>query len=186
MFTQLLKVYYIIVYLLIPDQWDLPENEVFRRIASEKGIPEQKIILEQRATNMGQSIVLSHDICRMNGINPTKIILVHMPFMEKRLYASFMKQWPDYFMMKEIKLVVKSPPIDLIDYPTPAVGNINDVISMTLGTLQRIREYPVKKFQIHMKIPNDVWSAYKELVATGRFYHHLLDLETDNKSGSGA
>ena len=36
-----------------------------------------------------------------------------------------------------------------------------------VGDLQRIREYPAKGFQIPQDIPDDVWSAFEELVSAG-------------------
>ena len=175
------------MHFFIAGSWDAPENEVFRRIAVEKGIPEQKVLVEQRATNLGEKMANSHEILRMNGITPSSVILVTMPFMERRVYATFMKQWPDYFLMKEMKVVLKSPPIKLLDYPVPQVGNLNEVICMVVGTLQRIREYPITNHQIKQKIPNDIWSAYKELVTSGKYTDHLLWKEEDSdKSGDGA
>jgi hypothetical protein len=47
-------------------------------------------------------------------------------------------------------------------------------ISIMVGDLQRIRLYPAKGFQIHQDIPDDVWTAYEELVAAG-YDKHLLE-----------
>ena len=49
----------------------------------------------------------------------------------------------------------------------------DDVISIMVGDLQRIREYPKRGFQIPQEIPDDVWQAYGELVKAG-FDRHLL------------
>ena len=42
-----------------------------------------------------------------------------------------------------------------------------------VGDLQRIKLYPAKGFQIHQHIPDDVWSAYEQLVALG-YDKHLV------------
>jgi len=47
------------------------------------------------------------------------------------------------------------------------------VISIMVGDLQRIREYPARGFQIPQNIPDDVWDAYNELVRAG-YDRHLM------------
>jgi hypothetical protein len=47
------------------------------------------------------------------------------------------------------------------------------VISIMVGDLQRVREYPARGFQIPQDIPHDVWAAYEELVRAG-FDRHLI------------
>ena len=49
----------------------------------------------------------------------------------------------------------------------------DDVVSIMVGDLQRIREYPARGFQIHQDIPADVWEAYEALVQAG-YDRHLL------------
>jgi hypothetical protein len=50
---------------------------------------------------------------------------------------------------------------------------VNDVISIMVGDLQRIRLYPARGFQIEQQIPERVWEAYEELVKAG-YDRHLL------------
>jgi hypothetical protein len=78
--------------------------------------------------------------------------------------------WP------EKSLRVTSPQISMDDYLTRYSHeslSAEDVISIMVGDLQRIREYPARGFQIPQEIPADVWHAYDELVAAG-FDRHLL------------
>ena len=49
----------------------------------------------------------------------------------------------------------------------------DDVVSIMVGDLQRLRVYPGKGFQIPQEIPDDVWRAYEELVEAG-FDRHLI------------
>jgi hypothetical protein len=84
--------------------------------------------------------------------------------MERRSYATFRKVWP------EKELLVTSPQVSmdeyLSDYSHDALS-ADEVISIMVGDLQRIRLYPAKGFQIHQDIPDDVWHAYEELVKAG-------------------
>ena len=49
----------------------------------------------------------------------------------------------------------------------------DDVVSIMVGDLQRIRLYPDRGFQIPQDIPNEVWDAFEELVAAG-YDKHLI------------
>jgi hypothetical protein len=51
----------------------------------------------------------------------------------------------------------------------------DDVVSIMVGDLQRIRVYEEKGFQIHQDIPQDVWRAYEELVKAG-YDKHLISV----------
>jgi hypothetical protein len=51
--------------------------------------------------------------------------------------------------------------------------SVDDVISIMVGDLQRIRVYAEKDFQIPQEIPPEVWSAYEELVRSG-YDRHLI------------
>jgi hypothetical protein len=90
--------------------------------------------------------------------------------MERRCYATFRKLWPGK------GLVVTSPRVSfeeyLSRYSNPALS-ADEVISIMVGDLQRIRLYPAKGFQIEQDIPADVWAAFEELVDLG-YDNHLI------------
>ena len=90
--------------------------------------------------------------------------------MERRTFATFSQVWPG----KSVR--VTSPQISMDDYLSRYSHESlspDDVISIMVGDLQRIREYPKRGFQIPQEIPDDVWQAYGELVKAG-FDRHLL------------
>jgi uncharacterized SAM-binding protein YcdF (DUF218 family) len=90
--------------------------------------------------------------------------------MERRSYATFRKRWP------EMPVVVTSPRVSFDDYLrtySNAALSSDDVISIMVGDLQRIRLYPEKGFQIPQDIPADVWSAFEALVQAG-YDRHLV------------
>jgi len=101
-----------------------------------------------------------------HGLDPEKIILVQKPYMERRAYATFVNFWPGK------RVIVSSPPIPFADYPTAHLPK-DLVISIMVGDLQRIRDYPAKGFQIAQEIPEEVWQAYEKLVALG-YTRHLI------------
>ena len=150
--------------------WSDPEADRFARIAIEMGVPEDRILIENRSTNTGENVAFTRDLLRSRGLDPASFLLVQKPYMERRTFATFSQVWPG----KSIR--VTSPQISMDDYLTRYSHeslSVEDVISIMVGDLQRIREYPARGFQIPQEIPADVWHAYDQLVAAG-FDRHLL------------
>lgn len=146
--------------------WTVPEADQFAAIAMQMGVPADHILIENRSTNTGENLQFTGELLRSKNLNPQSFIVVQKPYMERRSYATFKKNWPD----KE--LVVTSPQISFPDYPNDEIP-MERVIQIMTGDLQRIREYPAKGFQIEQEIPDDVWSAWERLVELG-FTQHLI------------
>lgn len=145
--------------------WKDPEADRFARIALDKGVPAEAIFIENQSTNTGENILFTQRLLHEKGLHPQTFLLVQKPYMERRSYATFKKQWPDK------DLIVTSPKISFEDYPTEEIS-MEKVINIMVGDLQRIRIYPGKGFQIPQDIPDDVWAAYERLKAQG-FNKHL-------------
>jgi uncharacterized SAM-binding protein YcdF (DUF218 family) len=150
--------------------WNQPEADQFARIAVELGVPNEKILVENKSTNTGENILFTKQLLTQKQIDPRKFMLVQKPYMERRSFATFRKFWPE----KEV--IVTSPGVSFDEY---LEGYINgelspdDVVSIMVGDLQRIRIYPDKGFQIYQDIPEEVWDAYEELVMAG-FTQYLI------------
>lgn len=140
--------------------WTISEAELFAEVAIKMGVPAANIIVENKSTNTGENVLFTKRILEEQGINAQQFLLVQKPYMERRLYATFMKQWEGK------RAIVTSPQIAFEDYPTQEIPMPNVIASM-VGDLQRIKEYPAKGFQIYQDIPADVWQAYVQLVALG-------------------
>jgi uncharacterized SAM-binding protein YcdF (DUF218 family) len=145
--------------------WTETEADKFAKIAMERGVPENAIIIENKSTNTGENIVFTQQLLDERNIHPQSFIVVQKPYME-RSYATFKKHLP------QKKLLVTSPQIAFEDYPTNEIS-LERVINIMVGDLQRIKLYPAKGFQIPQHIPNDVWEAFEELVKLG-FDKHLV------------
>ena len=148
------------------DIWKVPEADQFARIALDMGVPAEAIFIENQSTNTGENIRFSRQLLEEKGLHPQSFIVVQKPYMERRSYATFKKNWP------EKELMVTSPQISFEDYPTAEIP-MERVIGIMVGDLQRIRIYPAKGFQIEQEIPADVWAAYEELVGWG-FTEHMV------------
>ena len=150
--------------------WSDPEAERFARIAVGMGVPADRILIENRATNTGENVAFTRDLLALRGLDPGTFILVQKPYMERRTFATFQKVWPG----KSVR--VTSPQLSMDDYfarYSHQSLTVDDVISIMVGDLQRIREYPARGFQIPQDIPDEVWDAYDELVRAG-YDRHLM------------
>ena len=152
--------------------WKEPEAEKFATIAIQMGVPEDRVLVENQSTNTGENVLFTKRMLDERQIDLQSFIVVQKPYMERRSYATFRKVWPE----KELR--VTSPHLSMDDYLnrySHATLSVDDVVSIMVGDLQRIRIYPMKGFQIHQDIPGDVWEAYEELVSAGYNRHLLSD-----------
>ncbi|GAB6020545.1 hypothetical protein CHUAL_003228, partial [Chamberlinius hualienensis] len=160
---------------LTKGKWRRPEYEVFREVAIEMGVSAKRIIVETQATNTGQNIRYSYEVLKNMGALPiTSVILVQTPYMERRTYATFMKQWPTIDSIS-IKVQVTSPYIPLREYNNKEVGGTADIISIMLGCMQRILVYPDQGYQIAQDVPADILQAYRMLTKNEKFNNFLVN-----------
>jgi uncharacterized SAM-binding protein YcdF (DUF218 family) len=151
--------------------WKEPEADQFAEIAIRLGVPREKILIENQSTNTGENILFTKRLLAQKQIDPRNFILVQKPYMERRSFATFRKVWP------EKPVLVTSPRVSFDEYLDHYVNSelsTDDVISIMVGDLQRIRLYADKGFQIPQEIPADVWSAFEELIRSG-YNRHLID-----------
>jgi uncharacterized SAM-binding protein YcdF (DUF218 family) len=128
------------------------------------GVPREKIIVENQSTNTGENIQFTKELLATLQIDLRKLIVVQKPYMERRAYATTRKFWP------EIELRVTSPQLTFAEYLATYSNHeltTDDIVGIMVGDLQRLRLYPEKGFQIYQEIPDEVWSAYEELVSVG-------------------
>jgi len=145
---------------LTKDMWAETEAELFANIALDRGVPREAIFIENKSTNTGENIQFTQQLLQEKNLDLNSFIVVQKPYMERRSYATFKKQWPNK------KLLVTSPLLSFEEYPNNEIS-VEKLINMMVGDLQRIKIYPEKGFQIYQEIPDDVWSAYEQLVAMG-------------------
>jgi uncharacterized SAM-binding protein YcdF (DUF218 family) len=145
---------------LTSEVWTETEADQFADIALKMGVPSEAIIIENKSTNTGENILFTRQLLQEKSLNPETFIVVQKPYMERRSYATFKKQWPG----KDI--IVTSPQISFDDYPTNDLP-LEKIINIMVGDLQRIKLYAERNFQIAQEIPEDVWYAYEQLVKAG-------------------
>jgi uncharacterized SAM-binding protein YcdF (DUF218 family) len=146
------------------DIWTDPEADQFAEIALAMGVPKESVLIENRSTNTGENILFTKQLLTDRDIDPQRFILVQKPYMERRSFATFRRVWP------EKDVLVTSPQVSFDEYLESYSAkelSADDVISIMVGDLQRIKIYADEGFQIYQEIPDDVWSAYEELVRAG-------------------
>lgn len=144
--------------------WTESEAVRFGRIALEQGVPEKDILIEDKATNSAENILLTRAKLSALGLPRERILAVHKPFMERRLWAAMKVYWP------EAALTVTSPQLDLDEYIRRSVAQglrEQTVIDVIVGDFQRMEVYAKKGYQIPQEIPAALWRCYHALVAAG-------------------
>lgn len=141
--------------------WDKAEAEVYKERLVSLGVPDTNIITENEAKNTGDNASLLRKYIQDNNLPWKSFIIVCKPFMERRAYATFKKQYP------EAEIKVTSQNISYEDFMNTANVSKDVFINVMVGDLERIKEYPKLGFQIEQDIPEDVWQALEELTKLG-------------------
>lgn len=144
--------------------WTKPEAILFSEIALKAGVPEDKILIEDRSTNTGENVLFTRELLYRKDIIPSSVIAVQKPYMERRTFATFKKQWP------ELNVMVTSPQMSFEEYcDNSQCKDINrdEIINIMIGDMQRIALYARKGYQIYQEIPDHVWNAYEQLIKLG-------------------
>lgn len=145
-------------------RWSSSEAERYRDIAVELGVPENAILIENRSTNTGENITFSREILKAHGLAGKKLLCVHKPFMERRVWAAMKAYWP------EADFTMTSPALGMEEYieRTMAQGMTEKaVIDVIVGDVQRMEIYAEKGFQIPQPLPDEVRAAFDSMVALG-------------------
>lgn len=145
-------------------RWEKSEAERFCDIALKFGVPKEDILIENKSTNSGENISFSREVLAQNSLKVSKILAVHKPYMERRVYAALRKQWP------EVTVVTASIDIDMEDYIALTMKqglSEKEVIDTIVGDFQRMESYAKLGFQIKQDIPDNAWAAFNNLVKKG-------------------
>ncbi|WP_117233227.1 YdcF family protein [Vibrio maerlii] len=138
--------------------FDSSEAETFASIAKDCGVPESAILIENKSTNSGENVTFSQRLLTEQDIHCKHFILVQKPFMERRAYATFCKQWSSDYESVQVSST-QTPFFEYINEEMPLMM----VLEALLDDFQRIVDYPAKGFQTEQEIPNKVMESYRRL-----------------------
>ena len=135
-----------------------------------KGVPEDRILIENKSTNTGENVRFSRTILKKAGIpDPASLIALQKPYMERRTLATLQAQWP------EAQVAVSSPPVTFREYLTPELPR-ELVVSAMVGDFQRILEYPAQGFSTEQPVTAEAMEAFRTLVEAGYDSQLLKDV----------
>jgi uncharacterized SAM-binding protein YcdF (DUF218 family) len=132
----------------------------FSEHALELGVPASATVIEPAATNTGENITRSREALSQAGIHPASVLLISLPYMERRAYATSRRTWP------EVEAICASEPLSLDEYVSK-IGNAKLLIDILVGDLQRVIEYPALGYAVAQDVPPPVEAAYQRLLRTG-------------------
>lgn len=141
------------------------EAETFADVAVDMGIPREAITLETRARNTGENIRFTHDLLQGMGTAAIRsVILVHKPFLERRVMATFDAQWPND---GDIAVSTSSENFDYTQYCIAKNVEPRSVIRQVIGATRRIIDYPKFGYQTPQDMPDEIYDILLELEAAG-------------------
>ncbi len=140
------------------------EAERFAAIAVKAGLPESAILLETRSANSAENFLFTKALLEGRNIPTHKILAVHKPYMERRVYAAAAVYWP------QAEFILASPRVTIPEHirAAQAVGMTEKgVLDTLVGDVQRMELYAQKGYQIPQEVPGPVRAAYERLVEAG-------------------
>ncbi len=153
---------------LLATGWEISEAEMFQQIALKKGVPANKIILENEAPNTSKNLRFSLPLARAHGLKTDRILFVCKPYSERRILSTAAIEWRDEL----IKYNAASAPGNFADYFSNESETIKH-LHLMVGDLHRIARYPALGLQAAQEIPDEVVYAFNTLVELG-FDGHLV------------
>lgn len=136
-----------------------PEGALYAERCMALGVPEERIIIECRASNSGENFQFSRALLTERGVSPQTGVIACKPYMARRAWAAGTMQWP------EVGWSVARPELSFKEYIDQG-NDINAVLRLMVGDLQRLRVY-AGRFQAYVAVPEAVWAAYERLAAAG-------------------
>lgn len=145
-----------------------PEGVLYAERCRELGVPEERILVEDRASNSGENFRFSRALLERRGITPCTGVIACKPYMAKRAWATGAMQWP------EVRWSVARAEVSLQEYLEQG-NELAAVLHLMVGDLQRLRVY-AGRFQAAVEVPEPVWAAGERLAGRGYDRYVIRDI----------
>ena len=139
--------------------WNEPEADKFAEIAIQKKVPKEKIYIENKSTNTGDNFRFTKELIKKEGLDIKTCMVICRPYNKRRVQSTFNKLMPEY------EGIFVSESISFEDYFKRASND--EWIHVLVGDIQRMKVYADYGWQEEVKVPDNVWKAYEELVELG-------------------
>lgn len=144
---------------------NITEAKRFKNIATENGVPEDKIILEEQATNTYENYKFTKLLLNEMKINYESVIIVQKPYVKRRCTAIADVE------MKDKKIYVTSKNLSFEEFTNQSLKNgtmtLDDIINEITGEVSIIISTPKYNLQSPQPINEAVLNAYKQLLNEG-------------------
>ena len=147
--------------------WNNTEAETYAQICIENGVPKDKILIENKSTNSGENFIFTKKLLESHNIKVSTGIIVCKNYLSRRALATAKKQWP------EVEWFIETPNLSFEEY-IKNESNIDRMINLLVGDIQRLMIYPNFGFQIPVTITQEVLNSYDFLVKHG-YTQFLID-----------
>ena len=147
--------------------WNNTEAETYAQICIENGVPKDKILIENKSTNSGENFIFTKKLLESHNIKVSTGIIVCKNYLSRRALATAKKQWP------EVEWFIETPNLSFEEY-IKNESNIDRMINLLVGDIQRLMIYPNFGFQIPVTIPQEILNSYDFLVKHG-YTQFLID-----------
>jgi len=143
-------------------EWKCSEAELLAQRAISCGLPEDKILLETKATNTGENVSFSRALLEQHGLGEQirSVIAVQKPYMLRRTRATLEVQWP------QVKLQVSGMPVSFNEYISKELPR-ELVVNAIVGDFQRLIDYAPLGFSSPQHIERVHEQAFETLVRAG-------------------
>ena len=149
------------------DLYSTTEAEAFQQHAKKAGVPEDAILLEPLATNIGENM----RFCAHMVPEAASVIIVTKPQTQLRALATAKARW------KSVCVSVTAPEVNFQNQPLPHHDE-RALICEMVGDTARMEDYARKGFQTEVDLPPEVQAAFSALVTAGYVDH--LPKQTPN------
>ena len=141
------------------------EAEMYKEIAIQEGVPEEKIWIENKSTNTGDNFRFSKKIIDEENWNIKNILIVHNKFSERRTLSAAKA------IIKDKELYITSAKVSFDDFiqslQNKEEKRIIKIVSSMVGDIQRMIIFPHFGWQIKQEVPQEVQNAYRKLKSMG-------------------
>lgn len=144
--------------------WQRSEAEIFAEIAIAEGVPEADILIENKSTNTAENIRFTRSVLADSGMAHPTLILVHKPYMLRRIAAA----WPVYWPGCRFHLTTGNQSLEAyLEAPGGTDHSPEFTANMIVGDFQRMDVYAKLGYQLPHEIPPAAQEAFEALVKDG-------------------
>lgn len=149
------------------------EAEIFKSIAIAEGVPEDKILIETKATNTYENIKYSLEVLKENGLFPESFLIVGKPYQERRAECIASVELTRYKFSIAPFLITFDEFLEYVE--TNNLMSLDDVINELVGEINICILAPNYEIQQKCDIPDEVMESYERLCKKGYTRYLVTD-----------